>query len=212
MVDRTQASSGIRLGFALILVWAVNPLIALAQTAAGGAESFSAPATKATSCMVGDWKKIAPAKLAYEQVGKHYDSNRTPYNNYIDAPWCASFAVWVYNKTGRPIKYIDNSRSLLEWFAAEHNNKPDKIYAFSDPTQTYPGDIVVWKRLGTKVSGHTGIVVAVDPCANNGKGKIWVAEGNTENEGINLYTYTMETIKTRGEKKKFKLYGFGRWR
>lgn len=214
MVDKKQKiSASIRLGLSLALVFLINPLTSLAETAAGGPKSLSVPAvSSSTSCMRGNWKKIATAKLAYDQVGKHYESNKTPYNNYIDAPWCASFVVWVYNKTGKPIKYIDNSRSLLEWFAAEHENKPDKIYAFSDPSQVYPGDIVVWKRVKSDVGGHTGIIIAVDPCANGGKGKIWVAEGNTDNEGINMFTYTMDTIKTRGDESKFKLYGFGRWR
>jgi hypothetical protein len=146
------------------------------------------------------------------EVGKKFANDKTPYNNYQNAQWCASFAIWVYNKANRPVpKYLSNSRELLEWFSAQHKKYPNKIYTFTDPSQLYPGDIVVWKRVGSSYKGHTGIVVSVDPCANSGKGNVSVVEGNVAGNSVKRYDYTMRTIKNHNSVN-YALYGFGRWR
>lgn len=174
--------------------------------------NIEVPLKRQTSCEKADWKKVSIARIAMSKVGISYNDDKTPYNNYNGKQWCASFAIWVYNKSGRKIpNYLTNSRELLEWFSAQHKKYPNKIYTFTDPSKLYPGDIVVWKKVGSSYRGHTGIVVSVDPCANNGKGRVSVVEGNVAVNSVKRYDYTMRTIKNR-DSVNFKLYGFGRWR
>ncbi len=174
--------------------------------------SIKVPSKSQASCEKADWKKVPIARIAMAEVGNRFTNDKTPYNNYQNAKWCASFAIWVYNKSGRKIpKDLTNSRELLEWFSSQHNKYPNKIYTFTDPSLLYPGDIVVWKIRGSSYMGHTGVVVSVDPCANGGKGRVSVVEGNVAGNSVKRYDYTMRTIKNR-DNAKFSLYGFGRWR
>ncbi len=155
--------------------------------------------------------------IAFQEYNTYYQhsfsDNKTPYNKETPGePWCASFASWVYQKAGFKVAKESNSRSLLEQFASNGINKGFSPSVFTDPASAAPGDLIVWKRTGTKDKGHTGIVYQND-CHNR---IIKTIEGNAEGRQIRLLTYTYEGVSNRyikdvGTKGGFELYGFGRW-
>ena len=157
------------------------------------------------------------SRIAYEEYRKYYQhsfrDNKTPYNNYNGEPWCASFAVWVYQKAGFSVPsepLTTRSRGLIELFAANGIAR-GKTTFFTEPEWAAPGDIIVWKR-NVDGQGHTGIVIEND-CRNR---IVKTIEGNAEGGQIRAVSYTYSGINTRfkiegGTQGGFSLYGFGRW-
>ena len=134
------------------------------------------------------------ASIALSQVGKCYNDDNTPYNNYNGEQWCAYFAEWVYKQAGYNVPSEGSSRSLLNWFRSSGHT------VFTNPSQAAPGNIVVWKHSNDN-AGHTGIVVA-----NNGS-TITTVEGNSSRDCVAEHTYSYYSIVTQFAG----LAGFGRW-
>lgn len=203
----------------VLIVFASEKVSVRAQTEAGETGNFFAPANYVSYC---PWfskynYSASITGIAFQEYNTYYQhsfsDNKTPYNKETPGePWCASFASWVYQKAGFNVAKESNSRKLLEQFSSNGINKGFPLSTFTDPTFAAPGDLIVWKRTGTKDRGHTGIVYQND-CQNR---IIKTIEGNAEGRQIRVLTYTYEGVSNRyikdvGTKGGFELYGFGRW-
>ncbi len=78
--------------------------------------------------------------------------NRVKYNNFNGDYWCAWFAIWVYKKAGYQMPSQPLSRALYTWF------KNNGHKTFEDPKQAQPGDIMIFRKIGSDTAGHTAVV------------------------------------------------------
>lgn len=105
-------------------------------------------------------------------------------------PWCMCFVQFCVAETTRRTKVRSNlfrSESCMEVW--------NKTPVLMRRTKPEPGHIIIWRRSGTLVQGHTGIVVGITSPA-----VYQTVEGNTsrgfgierEGEGVYLKERTMQ--------------------
>ncbi|WP_433679145.1 CHAP domain-containing protein [Nocardia sp. CA-119907] len=140
-----------------------------ALTTAWSGHSYVPPADASTIDKI---KGFAENELGVAEIGTNH-VNR-PYN--IDAAWCASFATWVWKKSGINVGWSNPNYVPSVWSDAAGNG-----WADSNMSSARPGDLVVFAG-----QNHIGVVVA-----RNGN-TITTIEGNS-GDAVRQHTYNISS-------------------
>ncbi|MET8875123.1 CHAP domain-containing protein [Nocardia sp. NPDC004604] len=145
-----------------------------ALTTAWAGHSYVPPADASTIEKI---KGFAENELGVTEIGTNH-VNR-PYN--IDDAWCASFATWVWKKSGINVDWSNKNYVPSVW-----SDAASKGLADSNMASARPGDLIVFAG-----QNHIGVVVA-----RNGN-TITTIEGNS-GDAVRQHTYDISSGKFTG--------------
>ncbi len=120
--------------------------------------------------------QIAMTQLGVGELGGSSNIVRAEYG--INAPWCASFATWVWRKAGYRIDWTDKNRCSKIWQDAAALNLR------APAAQAAPGDLILFDRNRNGEPDHIGIVERTE------NGVIHTIEGNASDR-VRRHSYTV---------------------